>query len=192
MGERIRRVKIRKLVGWDKDSLVGKAKAARTSKAKQGIHSPLPIGRQVFSHLQEGWAPLHVTVTWEDKRHLSEHPPFLLLPQLCMLSMTSYGMGYPFGQLRSALPASYAPPAYSLVGGCEMQKRPWRCVSTAQQYLQRRCVTNTVFITNPKHSPILATVKKINPTPAKTSTEVKRSISWWRHLEDQGAKIQAS
>ena len=45
IGERLGRVKVRKLVGWDKDSLIGKAKAARTSKVKQGIHSPLPISR---------------------------------------------------------------------------------------------------------------------------------------------------
>ena len=46
-GERIVRVKVRKLMGWDKDSLISKAKATHTSKAKQGIHSPLPISRQV-------------------------------------------------------------------------------------------------------------------------------------------------
>jgi len=34
MGKRIRRGKMRKLVGWDKDSLTGKANIARTSKAK--------------------------------------------------------------------------------------------------------------------------------------------------------------
>jgi len=35
------------------------------SKAKQGLHSLLPIRRQVFSHLKESRAPSHVTVTWE-------------------------------------------------------------------------------------------------------------------------------
>ena len=50
------------------------------SKAKQGIHSPLPMGRQVFSHLQDSRAPSHVTVIWEDKCHRSEFPPFILLP----------------------------------------------------------------------------------------------------------------
>jgi len=49
MGERIRRVKVRKLVGSDKDRITGKAKVAGASKAKQ----VLPIGRQVFSYLQE-------------------------------------------------------------------------------------------------------------------------------------------
>ena len=75
MGERIRRVKVRKLMGWDKDSLIGKAKAVRTSKAKQGIHLLLPTGRQVLSHLQGSRAPSHVTVTWEDKHQYSECPP---------------------------------------------------------------------------------------------------------------------
>ena len=34
MGERIGRVKVRKLVGWDKNSLIGKAKAAHMNKGK--------------------------------------------------------------------------------------------------------------------------------------------------------------
>ena len=63
MGERLGRVKVRKLVAWGKDNLICKAKAAHASKAKQGVHSPLPIGRQVFSHLQESRAPSCVKVT---------------------------------------------------------------------------------------------------------------------------------
>lgn len=51
-----------------------KVKAAHTSKAKLGIHLPLPMGRQVFGHPQESRAPSHVMVTWEDKCHRSEHP----------------------------------------------------------------------------------------------------------------------
>lgn len=34
----MRKVKVKKLTGWDKDSLIGKLKAAHTSKAKQAIH----------------------------------------------------------------------------------------------------------------------------------------------------------
>lgn len=45
MGEKIGRAKTRKLVGWDKNSLKGKAKATHKSKAKQGIHSWLPMDR---------------------------------------------------------------------------------------------------------------------------------------------------
>jgi len=53
-------------------------------------------------------------------------PTFL---QLCMLSMTSYGTEYPFGQLGSAVPAvsppmPCAPPARLLVEWGEKQKRP--------------------------------------------------------------------
>jgi len=57
MGERIIRVKLCKLAGCNKDSLLGKAKAVHARKAKQAIHSILPIGRQLFSHLQESRAP---------------------------------------------------------------------------------------------------------------------------------------
>jgi len=67
MGERIVKVRVGDLVGRDKDSLTGKAKAAHTSKAKQGICSLLPIGRQVCSHLPESRALSRVTVTWENK-----------------------------------------------------------------------------------------------------------------------------
>lgn len=39
----------------DKDSLIGKAKAMHIRKANQGIHFLLPIGRQIYNHLQESW-----------------------------------------------------------------------------------------------------------------------------------------
>jgi len=45
MGERIRRVKARKLMALDIDSLIDKEEAHKQSKTKQGIHSLLPIGR---------------------------------------------------------------------------------------------------------------------------------------------------
>ena len=73
--ERIRRVKVRKLMGWDTNSLKSKAKALCASKASQGINSLPPIGRQVFSHPQKSRAPSHVMVTWEGKHHRSKRPP---------------------------------------------------------------------------------------------------------------------
>jgi len=45
MGERNGRVKVRKLIGGDKDSLTAKVKAVHASKAKQAINSLLPISR---------------------------------------------------------------------------------------------------------------------------------------------------
>jgi len=80
MGERNEREKARKLIGRQKDSLTGKAKATHASKAIQGIHSLLPIGRQVFSHLQEHRTPTFIIVTWQDKCHNSKCLPFLPLP----------------------------------------------------------------------------------------------------------------
>lgn len=59
-----------KLVGWDKDN---KAKDVHPSKATQGISSPLPVVKEVFSHHQESRAPSHVTETWKEKTH--EHTP---------------------------------------------------------------------------------------------------------------------
>ena len=120
MGERIRRVKVRKLVGWDKDSLTGKAKAVHTRKAKQGICSLLPIVRQVCSHLQESRAPSRVTPSLR-----TCPPPSSFFLQLLFLSMTSYGVKYPFGQLGSAVPA-VSPPSFPctpslLTGGVEWE-----------------------------------------------------------------------
>ena len=68
------------------------------------------------------------------------------------------------------LPTSCAPPASTLAGRGEKQKRPWLCVSTAQQQPEQPCATNTAFNTNPKQSPIPATIEKINSVPAKIST----------------------
>ena len=104
MGEGIGRGKVRNLVGWDEDSLIDNAKAARASKAKQGTHSLLPIGRQVVSHLWESRAPSRLTVTGEDKFHHSEHPLFFLLPPALYaehdviwyrISLGSAGVSYP-------------------------------------------------------------------------------------------------
>ena len=46
------------------------------SKAKEGIHSLLPISRQVLSHLQESRASWGVAFTWEDQHHNPKCLPF--------------------------------------------------------------------------------------------------------------------
>ena len=111
IGERIRRVKFRKLVGWNKDNSTGKAKAVCASKAKQGIHSLVLISGQVFSHLQESRGPSGVEVTWENKTPSprTSSPSFFLL-QIYVLSTMSYGLQHPFGQLGSAV-TSVSPPS---------------------------------------------------------------------------------
>lgn len=73
LGERIQRVKARKLDGWDKDGFIGKAKVEHASKAKQGVRSLLPMCRQEFSHPQEIRDSLCAVVTWQDKcRHCKQ------------------------------------------------------------------------------------------------------------------------
>lgn len=67
------------------------------SKANQRIYSPLPMSRQVSSHLQEIQAPSCIIVNLEDKQNHFEHPPSSFFPPLCILSMTPHSMGYPFG-----------------------------------------------------------------------------------------------
>jgi len=126
-GETIRRVKVRKLVGWDKGSLIGKAKAMCTSKAKQGIHSLLPVSTQVFSHLQESRALSCVIVIWEGKYHHSEQCPFLLLPH----GFYCWVWHHAFSQLSQLclLPTSCSSQAYLLEGWGEEQKRPWHYIS---------------------------------------------------------------
>jgi len=57
---------------------------------------------------------------------IAERGPLANLPPALLLSVVPYDMGYPFGQLSwlCPLPASCAPPAWSLAGRWEEQKRP--------------------------------------------------------------------
>jgi len=113
MDERIRRVKVRKLRGRDKDGLWGKAKATHTSKAKPGIHSlhlvfsqagvQPPPGKQ-GSITRNGYLGRQTPLLW------TPAPSLFFLP-LYMLSTTSYGMEYPCGQSGSAVPA-VPPPTF--------------------------------------------------------------------------------
>lgn len=102
-----------KKMSWDKDSKCAlkqsktknyfKDSKVHACKAKQRITSLLHMGRQVFSHLQAIRAPSCRMVTLEDKSHHSECPAFLLHPWALHVEHDPYGVGYPLGQLRSAL-----------------------------------------------------------------------------------------
>jgi len=90
--------------------------------------------------------------------------------QGCMaqgIPLVSWGQLCPF-------PVPCAPPASSLVGQREKQKRPRCCVSTAQRHLKHPCVISTVLVTNLKHSTIQDTMKNFNSIPAKNSTPFQR------------------
>lgn len=80
---------------------------------------------------QQGKSLGTLTVTWEDKCHNHECPPFLIFfSELLVLGTMTSGMEYHCGQLGSdmtlhSLRASHPPPAHSLVanaGEKEAQK----------------------------------------------------------------------
>lgn len=142
MGQRIR-VKLRKLMGRGQGNLIGKTKAVHTSKAKLRIHSPLPVGRQVFHHLQESRAPSLLKVIWEDKYHPYECSTFCpSFPRFIHWAWHHMVWNIPlisWGQhswLRR-LAASCVPPPSSLLGCRERQKDLMLC---KQQKLKNMCV----------------------------------------------------
>ena len=127
-----------------------------TSEANQGIHSPLPMGRQVFSHPQDSRAPSRVTVTWKDKRHRSEcclPTPFLFPQAPYKLSMTSYGMKYPFGQFGS--PVLCVSPPNSL---CTPSHPAGRAVREAEKALALCKHRSTATCLYNKHISVLSTL----------------------------------
>lgn len=76
MGDGTGNVNMKKSMVGHKYCLIGKAKAACTSKAKQGVLHCFPL---VFSHFQDSWDSPRVTATREDKHGTSKHPSHLLL-----------------------------------------------------------------------------------------------------------------
>ena len=108
-------------------------------------------------------------------------PPSFFFPQLCMLSMLSYGMEYPFGQLGSAVPA-VSPPNFLCTPSLLAGGVGWGAEKALTQCEHCSAVTKTslnyqhCFQHYSKHSPMLATVKKINSIPAKTSTALQKKI----------------
>jgi len=92
VGERIGRTKVRKLVGSDKNSLIGEEKRDDAKQCK-GKCSPPPTSRP-----KPRQSP--------SDNGLGRQPPLLcVLPQFSLLSMTPYGMEHPSGHFRSAVPS---------------------------------------------------------------------------------------
>lgn len=106
--ERIEGIKAGKFVSWHKDSFIEKAKVVHVNKTKQGINSLLHMGRQVFSHLQEGRASLCEMFTCEHKCHHSKCPLLSFFFRSALPTEHDVKLsGTPFGQLGSpALAAS--------------------------------------------------------------------------------------
>lgn len=126
---------------------------------------------------------------WEDKCHHSKRSPsFFFLPGLYAehdikwygISLQSAGTSW-----LSCVPSQFfvhppPPPACWLVSWCKKQERPWCCANTAQKQWKHSRVIHTAFSTNLKHSPILATTKKINSTSTTSRYVLCSSVSHWR------------
>ena len=147
-----------------------------TSKATQGIHSPLPTGRQVLSHPQESRAPSRVTwVTWllgkTDAINASV-PLFLLHSALyAECDILCYGTSlWPAGvSCASCAPSQHLVHPQTTrrwVGG----RRALGSVSALLSSRENTPVLLTLFSSQIQNiAPRPATMKKINSNPAKTS-----------------------
>lgn len=184
--ERTGRVKVRKLLSWDKGSLTGKAKALRTSKAKQGVYSLFPIGRQVFRLIQESKTPW-VMVIWEDRQHNFEIPP----PSTSFSHLLSWAQCHviwdipwvSWGRLSQLCFLPNLVHHSLLTEGAEWETEQTLALCTHWSATAKTAyVINTGLVTNPKHSTSWATMKKFNPNlTAKSSAEGHYSYSeeWW-------------
>lgn len=89
------------------------------SKAKRGTYLPLPSCRKVFRCFQESRAPSLIMVTLENEH---DHTlPSCFFPQLYILSMTLYGLEYPFDQSGSSA-ASASHPSFSCIPSSSLVK----------------------------------------------------------------------
>lgn len=160
---------------WNKDGLIGKAKAVHTTKTKEGIHSSFSMGRQMLSHLQEKHAPSYVIVIlpilnissflyllcnffyWAWYHKIGDNP-LIHQSQLFWLC---------------PLPIPCAPPACSLTKQCVKQKRPWLC-KHCSAITNSPWIINTVFSKNPIHTRAIG--KKIKFAVAKIITTSNQII----------------
>jgi len=99
---------MRKIVGQDKDSLIGKQKECVQAKQNmEFIHYFPSAGR--CSAISRKAGLHHTDIYYSVTPNIV--PPFSFFLQLLLLRMTSHGMGYPFGQLGSAVLA-VSPPRF--------------------------------------------------------------------------------
>lgn len=86
-------------------------------------------------------------------------------------------MECPFGLFMSVcwlhpLPASCAPPAFSLAG-YEKLKSPQLSINTTQEQLKYQCASNIILVLNPDLSTVSAPRRKTNSIPAEVRTHIQ-------------------
>lgn len=131
MGEKIVNVKVRKLVGWGKNSLLCKEKSAHTSKSKHGIHSLLSQAGKYSTISRKARLIKPSGFSGRQKSSLKTFSVLLYPSFIAEHDAIWYGMSLwpvwvscPFLCL---LPATCAPPASSLVVQHETKKYLMLC-----------------------------------------------------------------
>lgn len=137
------------------------------SKVNQGINWLFPSARQMFSHSQESRASAQISDMGRQMPKLLTFPPSLFFPQILLLSMMSYGVEYPLGQL--GLAGLALSPSQSLA---HPQPPLWQSsiktrkgLAVEAQFGNRwniPVLSSTVSATNPKLSTVWT---KFNPEP---------------------------
>lgn len=120
---RLIRIKGGKLLVWDKDNLIVEAKAIPKWNKELIPYFPSLTSRCSAFPRRAGLSC--VTEAWENRFCMSSLTSFF--PQVCILSMTSHGLEYCFGQLGPPI-SSVSPANFSctlsllLVEWCEEQR----------------------------------------------------------------------
>lgn len=139
MGERIERVKAKNLELRSRQ--FNRESRSHASQAKQGIHSPLPMG----SYLHESRAPLCVMVMWVNKHHHSECP-LLPLHSAIWSAMSLWSVG-------SAVPAVSTPISLSTFSLLASHVRSRNVLGSVQTLLSNSCPTSLNYQRCFQHQP---------------------------------------
>lgn len=98
--------------------------------------------------------------------------------ELLLLSTSSYGIGYPFGQIRTAVlgvcPPCFLPSLSLLAGGRQSEENSESVAQTQSKYW---FVINSVLVTNPKNI-IIQAMMDSTPTRPSTAYQDRRSRTW--------------
>lgn len=181
--ERTGKVKAGKLLGWDKDSLVGEAKLRMpTKRNKEWIHYFPLAGR--CSSVGKTELIMHNDGLGRQKPMFGMSLPSSFSPSALIAEHDAIWYGVPLWPVWVSSPGcvlfhSSCSPSSWLGGQREKLKCPWLSVSTALQQLKYQCAVNTVLVTSPKHRAIEVAMNKINSSTVKNqcSSKSKGSIS---------------
>lgn len=155
--------------------LWGKERQCPTNEAKRGIHSLLPICRQMSSHHLESKASAYLTIACEDKCTYHHCSNFLLFSVL-LLSMALNNMEYLFSKYSSEPPNPFHYSWCTSSGG--MVDRTWNSLGallTLSSHGQNKVALRSpqcAFVTDAQHNIIQTARKKGKSIPARTSTHI--------------------